>query len=151
MKPYLKFGLLVGGVSTLIIIPVSILLGICGPFISLLGGSAAGFLTAFFGKESDKRTGAQHGGIAGAITGGFTLVGQLMGGLLILTFIQVTNTPLLIGTVPNESAPVAEKILYYASGMGVGLCFGLIGIVLAVAAGALAGYLTTKDPGGKEV
>ena len=144
MKPFLKYGLIVGVVSFVIIIPVAILMGICGPFVSVAGGAIAGFLTAHFGNINVKKTGAKQGALAGAIAGGFTFVGQTLSGFLALALIQATETPLLFGEAPTINSPAAEQMLFYIGGIGAGACFGLIGLGVAAGFGALAGYFGTK-------
>ena len=100
MKPYIKFGLIVGAIALFVIIPISALLGFCGPFISIIAGAIAGFLTAYMGKSITRRDKEyQSGAIAGAIAGGFTLIGQLIGGVMVLAYIQKTGTPVLSGSI----------------------------------------------------
>lgn len=145
MKPYLKFGLLVGLISLLFVIPVAALMGICAPFITMITAAIAGFLTAYFGKAVTRRDGAQSGAIAGAICGGITLIGQLIGGILVLIYIQMSETPMIFGNAPSLSAPLLEIVVYYASGLGTGLCFGLVGIILGAIAGGATGALGTRE------
>ena len=145
MKPYVKFGLIVGLISLFVIIPISALMGICGPFITMIAGAMAGFLTAYVGKALTRRDGAQSGAISGAISGGITLIGQLIGGVLALAYIQMTGTPIIIGSAPGPSAPFSELAIYYAGGMGIGLCFGIIGILVGAIAGGVAGALGTRE------
>ena len=144
MKPFLKYGLIVGAVSLIIVVPISLLVGICGPFVSVIGGAVAGFLTAHFGNINIKKIGAQQGALAGLVTGGFTFIGQIVGGILVLTWIQATDAQLLVGEAPTFNSPATEQMIYLASGIGAGACFGLIGLGVAAGFGALAGYLGTK-------
>ena len=144
MKPFLKYGLIVGIVSFVIVLPVSIMAGVCGPFVSVIGGALAGFLTAHFGKISVKRTGAQQGALSGLITGGFTLIGQMVSGFLVLFLAQSMELEPLLGSMPSGSAPAVDQTLFYIGGIGAGACFGLIGLGLAAGFGALLGYFGTK-------
>jgi hypothetical protein len=145
MKPYVKFGLIVGAIGFVVIIPISGFMGICGPFTTMIAGAVAGFLSAYVGEAPTRRDGAQSGAIAGAVSGGVTLMGQLIGGVLALAFIQTTGTPVFVGRVPGPSAPFHELTLYYAVGIGTALCFGIVGIVVAAIAGAIAGALGARE------
>jgi hypothetical protein len=144
MKPFLKYGLIVGVVSFVVILPVSILFGICGPFVSVIGGAVAGYLTAHFGKFSVKQTGAKQGALAGLVTGGFTLIGQIVSGLVALFMAQSTAMESIMGSIPNTTDPAVTQTVYYFSGIIAGGCFGLIGLGLAAGFGALLGYFGTK-------
>ncbi len=146
MKPYVKFGLISGVVGLLVIIPIAAVMGVCGPVVPLVAGGIAGFLSAYMGGFMTRQEAAQKGAIAGAISGGMTFIGQLLGGVLILGYIHISGTPTLVGQAPTASSPLPEIITYYASGLGVGLCFGVLGILLGVAAGAAGGALGTRQP-----
>lgn len=143
MKPQIKFGLLVGVVSLVLNTCVASVLGVCGPFVALLAGAVAGFFAAQQEKAATKSDGARSGVIAGLIAGALTLIGQLIGGIGALAFVQFSDMTTPFGNVPSPSADASQQILYYVSGLGTGLCFGIVGIVLAALAGAGAGYLGT--------
>ena len=87
--------------------------------------------------------GARLGAVAGGITGVLTLVGQLLGGVGMLVLFQRSGLSLPFGTIPDPSADVSRQLMYYISGLGVGTCFGLTGVVLAALGGAGASYLGT--------
>ncbi len=141
MKPFLKFGLIVGAIGLLVIVPVTTVVGICGPGVTLVAGAVAGFLSTYYGQAVTRKDGAQSGAISGAIAGAITLIGQVIGAFLALALIQKSGTQISFGQVPSSSAPAFEHLLYYGSGMATGLCFGVVGIVLGGLAGALTGSL----------
>ncbi len=145
MKPFLKFGLIVGAIGLLVIVPVSTFMGICGPGVTLVAGAVAGFLSAYYGNVGTRKDGAQSGAFSGAIAGAITLVGQVIGAFLALALIQKSGTQISIGQIPTSSSPAYMHIAYYASGMATGFCFGLIGIVLGGLAGALTGSLGIRQ------
>ena len=145
MKPFLKYGLIVGAISLIVIIPLSVIMGICGPVVSVIGGAVAGFLTAHYGNISVKNTGAKQGALAGLVAGAFTFVGQIVGGILALILIQATEASVLIGEAPTFNSPASEQMLFFVGGIGAGSCFGLIGLGVAAGFGALAGYFGTKE------
>jgi hypothetical protein len=121
------------------------LIGCCGPFAALLAGGIAGLLAAREEQASTKGEGARLGAVSGAIAGAFVLVGQMIGGVGTLIFAQVSEITLPFGEVPDPSAGLSAQVPYYFAGLGVAICFGLVGIVLAALAGAGAGYLGTPE------
>jgi len=145
MKPFIKFGLIAGSIGLVLNVCVSAAMGICGPFTSFLAGAAAGFLTAREEKAVTKGNGARSGAIAGAIAGALVLVGQLLGTVASLAFVQYSGLTPIVGSIPGLSADVSMQAIYYLSGLGTGLCFGMMGVVTAALSGAAAGYLGTPD------
>jgi hypothetical protein len=55
----------------------------------------------------------------------------------------------IIGTMP-ESSDVAGQAIFMIAGLGVGLCFGLVGVGLSALAGAGTGYLGTPETNHQE-
>ncbi len=145
MTPRIRFGLIAGLIGLVLNICISSVLGLCGPLTALVAGAAAGFLAAQQEKVVPKGNGAQLGAIAGGIAGVLVLIGQLLGGLGALAFIQFSGTSIRFGTVPSPSADASQQVLYYISGLGTGLCIGVIGVVVATVAGAAAGYFGTPE------
>ena len=145
MQPRVRIGLIVGAIGLVLNICVAGFVGLCGPFLSLLAGGAAGFFAAQQEKQATKADGARAGAIAGGIAGGLIILGQIIGGVGALAYIQYSGTPLPFGTAPTTSAPASEMLIYYLTGAGTSLCFGVVGALLAVGAGAGAGYLATSD------
>jgi len=145
MKPFLKFGLIAGGVGFMVIIPLAALVGICGPVVPLLAGMTAGFLTAYLGKTNTQKEGAQQGALAGVVSGVITTLGQMIGGILALYYIQTSGASVAFGQVPDASSPAYQMVVFYATGLLTGMCFGIVGIILGAAAGAIAGYLGTRS------
>ncbi len=146
MKPFVKYGLIVGVIALILIIPIAALMGICGPAVTLIAGAFAGFLTTYLGKTATtRREGAQSGALAGALAGAFTLLGQLIAAPIALAFIQSTGTHPFGAQVPHPGAPMYELVTYYGAGLGTGLCFGIVGLFLGAIAGALAGAFGTRQ------
>jgi hypothetical protein len=143
VKPRVKYGLIVGLVGLILNACVSAAVGLCGPFLALLAGGAAGFLAAQGERPNNPTDGARLGAVAGGIAGALTLVGQLLGGVGMLVLFQRSGLSLPIGTIPDLSADPSRQLMYYTSGLGVGTCLGLTGVVLAALGGAGAGYLGT--------
>jgi hypothetical protein len=145
MKPFLKFGLLVGVIAMLVTIPVAALLGICAPLVAAIAGAAAGFLAVSSDKTLPKADGVKTGALAGGISGACTLIGQVIGGVAIMLIVQFTGMQLAFGSVPSASAEPAELIGYYAGGAGTVCCLGILGLALGAGAGALAGLLISRQ------
>ncbi len=145
MKPRIKMGLITGAIGLALNVCVSLLVGFCGPAVSLVAGAAAGFLAVQQEKPASKREGAQAGATAGAIAGGLVIVGQVIGGLGALMLIQFSGVQLGFGRIPVPSADAASQAMYYLSGMATAFCFGIIGALLAAGAGAGAGYLAVSE------
>ena len=144
MKPRFLYGLIAGAIGLVLNICISAAIGLCGPFVALLAGAGAGFFAAQAEKVPTKNEGAQLGATAGAIAGGLTLVGQLVGSISILLFVMMADIEPIIGSIP-DSSDMAGQSVYLLSGLGIGVCFGLVGIILGVLAGAGAGYLGTPE------
>lgn len=70
--------------------------------------------------------------IAGAIAEGFTMVGQIIGGIAALTI-----TPQVLEQYGFRAINLVRDTSYWAAGLGTALCFGLVEIRLS----ALVGWL----------
>jgi hypothetical protein len=149
MQPRIKVGLLVGAIGLALNICIAGAVGLCGPLVSLTGGALAGFFTAKQENPVTKADGARAGAISGSIAGILILVGQMIGALGVLILVQVVGpqvgAQMPFGQIPATTATASEQLLYYASGVGTGCCFGLTGTVLAALVGAGTGYLGTPD------
>ena len=148
MRPGIRFGLIVGVVGLLVNTAISALLGLCGPLIALTAGALAGILTARAEAPPTQTDGARAGTIAGLIAGGLILIGQMIGGLLALTLIKSMGMPSILGVATPDFSDPVQVAGYYGSGVGVGVCLGLLGAMLSAAAGAAAAYLTTPSQPG---
>jgi hypothetical protein len=143
MKSSIQWGLIVGGVGLFLNIAVSGFVGLCGPFFTLLAGTLAGWLAVrgqLFPERGQRTT---RGAVAGALTGGLMLIGQVIGGILALLFIQSSGAGVFGQPVPTEGP---ELTGFWVGGIAVGLCFGLIGTALGSAGGAGLAALTWSAP-----
>ena len=145
MQPRTRIGLIVGGIGLVLNICVAGFVGFCGPVLSLLAGGIAGYFATQqenpFTKNQAARVGATAGGIAGALI----ILGQIIGGLGALAFMQSSGATTPFGQLPDIAGDPAAQVGFYAGGIGTALCFGVIGALLAAGAGAGAAYLTTTD------
>jgi hypothetical protein len=145
MQPRTRIGLIVGVIGLVLNICVAGFVGFCGPFLSLLAGGIAGFLAAQQEKPYTKKEGARAGATAGGITGALMILGQIVGGMGALAYMQASGVTPPFGQLPDLSSDPAMQIGYYAGGLGTAVCFGVIGALLGAGAGAGAGYLATSD------
>lgn len=129
MTPKIKYGLIVGGVGLIPTIIVAALLGICGPVLALIAGAVAGLLA-----NRQEGGGAKTGAVSGLLAGALILVGQLLGGIIALVYVQGVGIAQQMGVMPDA----ASQAGYWVGGLGAGICFGLIDIALAAGAGAAA-------------
>jgi hypothetical protein len=145
MQARTRVGLIVGAIGLVLNICVSGFMGICGPLVSLVAGGVAGFFAAQQEKPGTKGDGARAGAVAGGIAGALVIVGQLIGGVAALAFIQNSGMNTIFGAPPPTTSDPSFQAVYYLSGAGTALCFGIVGALLAAGAGAGAGYLGTPD------
>ena len=145
MQPRTRIGLIVGVIGLVLNICVAGFVGFCGPFLSLIAGGIAGFLAVQREKPFTKNEGARAGATAGGIAGALIILGQIIGGMGALAYMQASGMTTPFGQLPDLSGDPATQIGFYAGGIGTALCFGVIGALLAAGAGAGAGYLATSD------
>lgn len=81
------------------------------------------------------------GPVVSLIAGGLIILGQMIGGVGALFFLQSSGAESPFGQIPSLSGDATTQIAYYATGLGTAICFGLVGALLA----AGAGYLGTSD------
>ena len=101
MQPRIRIGLIVGIIGLVLNVCVSGFVGLCGPFLSLLAGGIAGFFAAQQEKPMTKSDGARAGATAGGLAGGLIILGQIIGGLAALYYMQATGMPSIFGQVPS--------------------------------------------------
>ena len=147
MKPHVKTGLIVGTVGLVVNTIASALMGLCGPLVALVVGAIAGLLAVGKVQGPTKADSAKLAAVAAVIAGLLTAVGQFIGGFAILILAQQLEWQLPFGQVPGASSTAAESAGYWLGGLLAGGCFGTVGVILAVLAGAAAGYLrSTPQP-----
>jgi hypothetical protein len=146
MKARFKIGLIIGLVGLVLNVCVAAAFGICGPVVSLIAGAVAGYFTARQEKPATKSSGAQAGAISGAVAGALILIGQIIGAIGALAYVQYSGAKIPFGTIPSTSADMSVQLIYYLTGMGTGICFGVVGIVLSALTGAGTGFLGTPEP-----
>jgi hypothetical protein len=104
MQPRLRIGLIVGVIGLVLNVCLSGLVGICGPFLSLLAGAGAGFFAARQEKLLIKSDGAKAGAAAGCLAGGLIVLGQIIGGVGALYFMRARGMSTLCGQIPSAAS-----------------------------------------------
>jgi hypothetical protein len=144
MSPRVKYGLIVGAVIMFVNLCVAAALPICGPMMALLAGAVAGYLTAREEEPAAAGDGARAGAVSGLIAGALVFLGQLIGGIGALVFLQTTDIPTGFGAVPDLTETFG-LLGFWVAGLALALCLGLSGLVLGALGGAIAGYLAAPS------
>jgi hypothetical protein len=143
-KLELKFGLLLGLAGLFLILIITPILAACAPIIMLFAGGIAGYLTARQADLPLQSMGARAGALAGLVAGGTIIIGQTFGGFLALAIYHASIFPNLLTYTPSPADPVWIRAFFYSTGYSVVACFGFVGVLLSVLAGAGVGYVTTN-------
>jgi MFS family permease len=143
MKERIRVGLIVGAITLVITAGISAFMGICGPGVSLIAGAIAGYFAAKKESPATKSEGGKIGAISGLITGGMGFIGQIIGGIIALILLP----PLMesLGNNYYSGVSTGEPVIYWLSGLGTVLCFGVGGIILSSLSGAGTGYISTTE------
>lgn len=99
-----------------------------GFFVSVIAGSAAGFLTTRYTNIATRENAVRAGSMAGGIAGIFILFGQIAGGIL---------PSLMISLLPvsgADSTQLASRM--FNAVFESSLCFGLINLLVSAAVGS---------------
>jgi len=146
MRPRVKIGLIVGGIGLILNSIVAAAFGVCGPLLALAAGATAGYIASQKEKPASKADGARLGATAGGTAGALVFVGQIVGAIGALAILQLTGLQIPFTNAPAPVSDAPMLIAYYLSGLGVGICFGTLGIVAAALGGGGAGYLAAPNP-----
>jgi hypothetical protein len=145
MQARTRIGLIVGVIGLVLNICVAGFFGFCGPVVSLIAGGIAGLLAVRQERPLMKNEGARVGATAGGMAGALIILGQILGGIGAMAYMQASGAPTILGPLPDLTSDPATQIGFYAGGLATALCFGIVGALLAAGAGAGAGYLATTD------
>jgi len=143
MKPRLRIGLMVGAVALIVNLVVAFILGLCSPVLAAVAGAAAGWFTAREENSGNKGEAARAGALSGVVVGSLMLVGQILGGLVVLFLMQKFDLPVAFTGMKPSDMGGAESAGFYVGGLFSGVCFGLLDMAAAAGAGAAVGFLTT--------
>ena len=120
----------------------------CGPLLAVLVGGLAGFFGVRWSVEQAR---VGRGVLAGTLAG----VGLLLGAVIAYTLLvgMVRNTPMFreqlqeaLSRQPNAQIdPAALDTIIGIVGPAVGFCFGILNLLIALAFGALGGWLALRN------
>ena len=143
-----KSGLIIGAITLVIGLGLSLLSPICTVCCVPLLGGLAGYLAGVFDKPGDNNAALKSGALAGAIGGAGGLLGQLIGGAINSTIMGAEGAADFLGQlgvpVPPEFADT-----YWLSVITSTCCFSLLDLFLMAALGAVGGLVWWQISGKK--
>jgi hypothetical protein len=121
---------------------------VCGPLLAVVVGALAGFYGVRWSAQDAR---VSRGVLAGALAGTGMLIGALIG--YIVLFSSLSADPLFqeqldafLQRQPNMQVdPGAIGAAVWVAGAIAGLCFGVLNLLLALAFGALGGWLALRN------
>jgi hypothetical protein len=152
MSGALKAGLIFGAIGLIVVLAVAFIPAvgplICGPLVAVIIGAIAGFYGV---RWSAGTPGVSRGVLAGTLAG----VGTLLGAVIAYTILvgMVRNTPMfqeqlqeVLRQQPDAQIdPAGLDMLIGIAGPAVGFCFGILNLLIALAFGALGGWLALRN------
>ena len=153
MSGAVKSGLIFAAVGVVGVLALSFVPGVgalcCGPLAAALIGTVAGYYGV---RWSEASAGVGQGVLAGAIAGIGALIGAVVFFVIALSiaranpqFNQAIQDALRQQPNARGVTPADVNAMVSAIGPFVGLCFGTIELLIALALGALGGWLATRN------
>ncbi|MEO7910483.1 MAG: hypothetical protein ABIV47_12615 [Roseiflexaceae bacterium] len=152
MSGALKAGLIFGVIGLIVVLAVAFIPAvgpiICGPLVAVIIGAVAGFYGV---RWSAGTPGISRGVLAGTLAG----VGMLLGAVIAYTILvgMARSNPMFQEQIqealrrqPNAQIdPAALNTIVGIMGPAVGFCFGILNLLIALAFGALGGWLAIRN------
>ena len=119
---------------------------LCGPLAAALVGAGAGYYGV---RWSPPTVGVGTGVLAGAISGVGTLLGSVIFWLII--FAIARSMPQFQQAIEEQLPPNAQinpselNAVLNLAGPALGICFGILNLLLALGLGALGGWLAVRN------
>jgi hypothetical protein len=121
---------------------------VCGPLLAVIVGGLAGFYGVRWSLENAR---VSRGVLAGTLAGLGMLIGAVIG--YIILFNSISSEPsfqeqfgAILQQRPDASIdPAALGTMVAIAGAVAGLCFGVLNLLLALAFGALGGWLALRN------
>ena len=121
---------------------------VCGPLLAVLVGGLAGFYGVRWSIENAR---VSRGVLAGTLAGLGMLIGAVIG--YIIVFNSISSDPsfqeqfgAILQQRPDANIdPAALGTMVAIAGAVAGLCFGVLNLLLALAFGALGGWLALRN------
>jgi hypothetical protein len=152
MSGAMRSGLIFGAVGLLAVLATAFIPRpgpvVCGPLLAVLVGGLAGFYGVRWSAENARVSRAV---LAGALAGLGMLLGALIG--YIVLFNSISSDPqfqeqlgAFLQQQPDANIdPGALSAAVMVGGAVAGLCFGVLNLLLALAFGALGGWLALRN------
>jgi len=119
MQPRTRIGLIVGVIGLVLNICVAGFIGFCGPVLSLVAGGIAGYFATQQEKPFTKNQAARVGATAGGIAGGLIILGQLIGGIGALAYMQASGAPTPFGQFLTYRRTQQPRSVFMRAGLGL--------------------------------
>ena len=152
MSGAMRAGLIFGAVGLIAVLATAFLPRpgpiVCGPLLAVLVGGLAGFYGVRWSLENAR---VSRGVLAGALAGLGMLIGAVIG--YIVLFNSISSDPAFqqqLGAFLQQQPdaqldPGAIGAAVGLAGAVAGLCFGVLNLLLALAFGALGGWLALRN------
>jgi len=142
MSSSVRSGLVCGIGLAVIGFVSTIMCQLCGPLNALAGGAMAGLLSQRWGVTEQDSPAAIQGAIAGGIAGIGAMIGQL-GSTALNTWMFISQRTLSDLAEQMLGAPIGPADIVVSASMWA--LVAIVGIGLAVAAGASAGHMGRRN------
>lgn len=148
---------LVGGVGCLAaVLTGAIQWQICVPCLALGLGAGAGYLACRAARPVDQNSATRLGATSGALAGGLTLLGNVVGGLIGAALLGPQGAQANMAGIARSlgitvPATPISPVTYYATALGSSACCG-VGVIFVMAGlGALAGLVWFRQTRGADI
>jgi hypothetical protein len=152
MSGAVKAGLIFGAIGIVAVIGVAFipLVGplICGPLAAVIIGAVAGYYGV---RWSEGNPGVGRGVLAGTLAGVGTLIGAVIAYTILFSLVR--GNPIFqqqlqeaLRRQPNAQIdPAALNTIVGVAGPIAGFCFGILNLIVALAFGALGGWIAVRN------
>lgn len=138
MKPRLRVGLVVGGISIIPSFLMAFTFCCMVPFLALFVGSVAGYFAAIQEKPRSRDEGAGVGAIAAGIAGGLSSAGILVSLSISRFFFNFRSFDRFAESLTSNPGNVIKEVISIGA-------MGLFVLAFYVAAGTVTGYTSTPN------
>jgi hypothetical protein len=135
-----KSGLILGAITLVLAIGLSLLSPLCTVCCVPLLGGIAGYLAGNFDKPTDNGSALKSGALAGAIGGAGALLGQIIGGTINSTMMGAEGAADFLQQFGLPTPPDFSET-YWISIVSSTCCFSLLDLLLMSALGAVGGLI----------
>ncbi len=134
----LKSGIIFGVIGFVLVLLVSLGSPLCSVCITLFLGLGAGFVAGNYDRPLENAEALRMGGIAGALTGGLMIPGQLIAAVINANSISPAD---LAAFSEMFGVPPADASLLMGVQILTACCLGIVNLVILAGAGAGGGAI----------